>query len=76
MFEVSWNVIIFNPTIFSDLNEFDATTLRTLNDPKYLEHDSFALFQQLIMLLEGWFITDSEFESSSPTNEEAALFAR
>lgn len=68
---------ILNFLLFSELNKFDVATLKTLNDPKYLEHDSFALFQQLVMLLEGWFITDSEFESSSPsTADEMELFAK
>lgn len=60
----------------SDLNNFDIETLRVLNDPRFLEHDAYALFQQLMMLIEGWFITDSEFSNSPIISEETELFSR
>lgn len=59
-----------------ELNAFDVETLQVLNDPRYLEHDAYSLFQQLMMLIEGWFITDSEFSNSPTVLEETELFSR
>jgi TBC1 domain family protein 5 len=53
------------------LNEVDLNALRVINNPKYLEHDAYALFRQLIKLIEDWYVTDDENEQES-SNEPFA----
>ncbi|CAD5214538.1 unnamed protein product [Bursaphelenchus okinawaensis] len=57
-------VIYFDHRSFEHLSEqnaltgftdFELETLKALNDPAYLEHDAYTLFQQLMFLLEGFY---------------------
>uniref|UniRef100_A0A0N5A874 Rab-GAP TBC domain-containing protein n=1 Tax=Syphacia muris TaxID=451379 RepID=A0A0N5A874_9BILA len=44
----------------SELDEQDVQLLRNVFDVSFLENDAFDMFSQLMMLLEGWYLTTEE----------------
>uniref|UniRef100_A0A1I7RUT5 Rab-GAP TBC domain-containing protein n=1 Tax=Bursaphelenchus xylophilus TaxID=6326 RepID=A0A1I7RUT5_BURXY len=76
-------VIYFDHRSFEHLNEqnalggftdFELDTLSCVNDPDYLEHDAYTLFQQVMFLLEGFYAnTDLEEDCDMETGRKENL---
>uniref|UniRef100_A0A914CC24 Rab-GAP TBC domain-containing protein n=1 Tax=Acrobeloides nanus TaxID=290746 RepID=A0A914CC24_9BILA len=49
----------------SDLTNEQRNLLDTINDPRFLEHDAFAMFRQLMMMLEKWYINTDDYGSDN-----------